>query len=211
MKITSLLSSTLLVVMTGFLLSCKSNASKTVSIDELLKEKVYEGENVGSPLDIFVSTFLKNHPDIENNDVTFENARKDFAKEFDENLKLGFLNDLPFSCLGVRRDIITKKISASFSIGATSRDSSYTINVFLDAPVDEENSSKLKQFTHYKIQGTITRPKDKLDEKYDLGPSHVYFDKKLVYDSLTLRYCTVINVHDLKLDLKGYTEIPKSK
>src|ERR1035437_9176188 len=89
-------------------LSCKSNNSKTVDVDELLKEKSYEGENVGSPLDVFVSNFLKKHPDIENNDVTFENARKDFAKDFDEELKSGFLNDMTFSCLSVTETLLQK-------------------------------------------------------------------------------------------------------
>jgi hypothetical protein len=206
-----ILYSILLLSSTLFLLCCKNNNSKTVSIEELLKEKSYEGKNVGSPLDVFISTFLKNHPDINNNDVTFENTRKEFAKEFDERLKLGFLNDMPFSCLGVDRDIITKKISASFSVGATSKDSSYAVNVFLDAPVDEETGSKLKQFKYYKLQGTITRPKDDLDEKYDLGPSHINFDKKYLRSSLKLQECIIISVHRLKLDLKGYTEIPKAK
>jgi len=182
-----------------------------VNIDDLLKEENYEGENVGSSLDVFVSTFLKSHPNIDNNDITSENARKDFARDFDEKLKSSFLNDMPFSCLRVGRDIITKKISASFSVGATSKDSSYTINVFLDAPVDEENSVKLKQYTDYKIKGIITRPKDDIDEKYDLGPTHVSFNKENLYDSRVLRYCTKINVHRLKLDLKEFTEIPQSK
>jgi|ERR1035437_785641 hypothetical protein len=190
-------------------LSCKSNNSKTVDVDELLKEKSYEGENVGSPLDVFVSNFLKKHPDIENNDVTFENARKDFAKDFDEELKSGFLNDMTFSCLSVDRDIITKKLSASFSVGATSKDSAYSATVFLDAPINEENSSKLKQFAEYKIKGTITRPKNEIDEKYDLGPTHILFDKKHLRSSLT--NCITINVHGLKLDLKEFTEIPKAK
>lgn len=211
MRTTRILFSILFISMMIFLLSCKSNNSKTASIDELLKEKSYEGENVGSPLDVFVSTFLKNHPDIENNDVTFENARKDFAKNFDEKLKSGFLNDMPFSCLGVDRDVITKKISASFSVGATSKDSTYSVSVFLDAPLDEENGSKVREFTDYKIQGTITRPKNDLDEKYALGPTHILFDKKFLYSSPTSQHCIVINVHGLKLDLKKFTEIPQSK
>lgn len=203
------LSTFLFVVLISFF-GCKNNSSKTVNIDELLKEKEYEGENMGSPLDVFVSTFLKDHSDIDNNNITFENARKDFAKEFDEKLKSDFLNDMTFRCLGVDRDVITKKTSASFSVNATSKDSAYAITVFLDAPVDEGNAAKLKQYSDYKIQATITRPKDDLDDKYDLGPSHVYFDKKFLYNSTALRHCLAIRVHRLKADLKSFTEIPKN-
>lgn len=192
------------------LLSCSNDSSKTVNIEELLKEGSYDGKNVGSPLGIFVSTFLKNHPDIGNNNITFEKGKKDFAKEFDEKLKSGFLNDMVFSCLGVDRDIITKKIIASFSVGATGKDSVYAITVFLDASVDEESAAKLKQYSDYKIQASITMPKDELDEKYDLGPSYLYFRKKILHNTLLLRHCLEINVHSLKADLKSFSEIPRA-
>lgn len=191
-----------------WVLSCKNDEPKAPTEPADTAPYVsLESMNVGSPLDTFARAFLRRHPDVGNNDSTLENARTAFAKDFYKNLKSGFLKDMPFGCVSVQKDVTTKQITATFSARAVSKDSSYAITVWVESPpISEGDSAKLKQFADYRLRGTIARPKDKRDEKYDSDPDLIGFEKRYLNNSQSPAICILITVYNLTVDLKSFVE-----
>lgn len=202
----------LVVTLVALTTGCNSKEKKkTKTLEDVLKERAAEGENIGSPLDIYVTSFLSKHPEILNNEVTFENAKKEFANEFAEKLKSGIVNDMEFSCLSVDKDFDTGKPVATFSFGSTAKDSSYSATVFATTPVTDEQAAKLKTTADYKIDGTFSIDKDDLKDEYGLGPQYLRFDKKFLRSPGKVDFCIVINAHRVKLHMKSFTEVVNKK
>jgi len=198
-------------IVTLWVLACNNQPKAATRPADTTPSVSLEAMNVGTALDTFVSAFLRRHPDIGNDDVTLENARKDFAKDFYKNLRSGFLKDMPFTSMALQKDVVTKKITAGFSVRAVSRDSSYAAVLWVNTPISEESGAKLKEFVDYRIQGTVARPKNKRDAKYDSDPDEIYFEKKYLNNSQSPAVCILITVYDLTVDLKSFAEFEQPK
>ena len=104
---------------------------KSEAATSLVEEK--KGINEGTPLDNYINTFLTHNPSLFNNMVTFDKASKEFYKGFEEELKKGVLDNMPFKCLTVAEDVISKKPIARFMFTVIDKDS--LSNLHLSCPL----------------------------------------------------------------------------
>lgn len=188
-----------------------NNTKPEEKTSEISEVKGYQGENVGSRLDTFVSNFLSKQENIAENDLVLEKANFEFDKQFQQLLLSGLLDTVTFTSFGARKDAVDKKIQSTFSYGVTSKDSSYVVNVFVDVPLKEEMALKIKEFAHYKVTGDFSWPENKLMKGISgYTPHNIKIQKER--NTINPRiFCFVFNIHNIKLNIKDFTEVPKNK